>query len=39
MQGKISNWELLYTGGWFQRKVDNQVDYSEYASTTTRRHL
>jgi iron complex outermembrane receptor protein len=31
VQGKISNWELLYTGGWFQRKVDNQVDYSEYS--------
>ncbi len=28
--GKISNWELLYTGGWFERKVDNLVDYTEY---------
>jgi iron complex outermembrane recepter protein len=32
VQGKISNWELLYTGGWFQRKVDNLVDYSGYTA-------
>ena len=31
VQGKISNWDLLYTGGWFQRKVDNLVDYTEYS--------
>jgi outer membrane receptor protein involved in Fe transport len=30
IEGKISNWDLLYTGGWFQRKVDNVVDYSGY---------
>jgi len=30
IEGKISNWDLLYTGGWFQRKVDNIVDYSGY---------
>ncbi len=30
VQGKISNWELLYSGGWLQRKVDNLVDYSGY---------
>jgi outer membrane receptor protein involved in Fe transport len=30
VQGKIGNWDLVYTGGWFQRKIDNQVDYSEY---------
>jgi iron complex outermembrane receptor protein len=31
VQGKISNWEILYTGGWFQRKVDNLIDYSGYS--------
>ncbi len=30
VQGKISNWELLYSGGWLDRKVDNQVDYAQY---------
>ncbi len=28
--GKISNWDVLYTGGWFERKVDNLVDYTQY---------
>jgi iron complex outermembrane recepter protein len=31
IQGKISNWDLLYTGGWFERQVDNLVDYSQYS--------
>jgi len=30
VQGKISNFELTYSGGWFERKVDNTVDYSGY---------
>src|SRR5579859_71179 len=31
VEGKISNWDLLYSGGWFDRKVDNLVDYSQYS--------
>jgi iron complex outermembrane recepter protein len=31
VEGKISNWDLTYTGGWFQRQVDNLVDYSQYS--------
>jgi outer membrane receptor protein involved in Fe transport len=31
IEGKVSNWNLLYSGGWFQREVDHQYDYSEYA--------
>jgi iron complex outermembrane receptor protein len=31
IQGKISNWDVTYAGGWFERKVDNLVDYSQYA--------
>lgn len=30
VQGKFANFELTYVGGWFQRKVDNTVDYSGY---------
>jgi outer membrane receptor protein involved in Fe transport len=30
VQGKIGSWELLYSGGWLERKVDNQVDYAQY---------
>jgi iron complex outermembrane receptor protein len=30
VEGKISNWDLVYSGGWFERKVDNLVDYSQY---------
>jgi len=30
VQGKIANFELTYVGGWFQRKVDNTIDYSGY---------
>jgi outer membrane receptor protein involved in Fe transport len=30
VQGKIGNWELVYSGGWLDRKVDNQVDYAQY---------
>jgi outer membrane receptor protein involved in Fe transport len=31
VEGKISNWDLLYSGGWFERNVDNLVDYSQYS--------
>jgi outer membrane receptor protein involved in Fe transport len=31
VEGKISNWDLTYTGGWFDRKVENLVDYSQYS--------
>lgn len=31
VEGKISNWDLVYTGGWFQRRIDNLVDYSQYS--------
>jgi iron complex outermembrane recepter protein len=31
VEGKISNWDVLYTGGWFERTVDNLVDYSQYS--------
>jgi iron complex outermembrane receptor protein len=30
VEGKISNWDLVYSGGWFERRVDNLVDYSQY---------
>ena len=30
VQGKIGNWDLVYSGGWFERKVENQVDYAQY---------
>jgi outer membrane receptor protein involved in Fe transport len=31
VEGKLSNWDLVYSGGWFERKVDNLVDYSQYS--------
>jgi len=30
VEGKISNFDVLYSGGYFQRNVHNVVDYSEY---------
>ena len=30
IEGKVGNWDLVYSGGYFQRKVDNQIDYSYY---------
>jgi iron complex outermembrane recepter protein len=30
VEGKVSNWDVVYAGGWFERKVDNLVDYSQY---------
>jgi outer membrane receptor protein involved in Fe transport len=31
IEGKISNWDLVYSGGWFERNVENLVDYSQYS--------
>ena len=31
VEGKLSDWNLLYSGGWFERQVDHQYDYSEYS--------
>ena len=31
VEGKIGNFDLVYSGGYFERKVDNVVDYAEYA--------
>ena len=31
IQGKIGTWDLTYAGGYFDRKVENQADYSEYS--------
>jgi iron complex outermembrane recepter protein len=28
--GQVGNWDLVYSGGYFERKVNNQSDYSEY---------
>jgi iron complex outermembrane recepter protein len=30
VEGKISNFDVLYSGGYFQRNVHNVVDYSQY---------
>ena len=29
--GKISDWDVTYSGGYFERKVDNLADYSYYS--------
>jgi iron complex outermembrane recepter protein len=31
IQGKLSDWDITYSGGYFQRKVDNTSDYSYYS--------
>lgn len=31
VEGKVSNWDVIYAGGWFERKIDNLVDYSQYS--------
>jgi outer membrane receptor protein involved in Fe transport len=31
VEGKISNWDLLYSGGYFERELHNLVDYSQYS--------
>ena len=30
VEGKFSNWDLVYSGGWYERRVDLEADYSEY---------
>jgi iron complex outermembrane recepter protein len=30
IEGKLSDWDLVYSGGYFGRKVDNRSDYSYY---------
>src|SRR6516165_10768354 len=31
VEGKVSNWDVLYSGGYFEREVHNLVDYSQYS--------
>lgn len=31
IEGKVGNWDLVYSGGYFTRKVNNEADYSEYS--------
>ena len=31
VEGKIGNWDLVYSGGYFERKVNNRSDYSYYS--------
>ena len=31
IQGKLSDWDVTYAGGYFERKVDNRSDYSYYS--------
>lgn len=31
IQGKISNFDIVYSGGWFERNVHNVVDYTGYS--------
>ena len=31
IQGKLSDWDVTYAGGYFERKVDNIADYSYYS--------
>ena len=30
IQGKLSDWDVLYSGGYLQRQIDTQQDYSVY---------
>jgi iron complex outermembrane recepter protein len=30
VEGKVANFDILYSGGWFERNVHNIVDYSGY---------
>ena len=30
IQGKLANWDVVYAGGYFDRKVDTVADYSYY---------
>ena len=31
VQGKLSDWDVTYVGGYFERTVDNRPDYSYYS--------
>ncbi len=31
IEGKLGNWDLVYSGSYFKRKVNNVSDYSEYS--------
>ncbi|HEX8058640.1 MAG TPA: TonB-dependent receptor, partial [Novosphingobium sp.] len=31
IQGKLSDWDVTYAGGYFKRKIDNRPDYSYYS--------
>src|SRR5277367_4722433 len=30
VEGKVANFDIVYTGGWFERNVHNLVDYANY---------
>jgi iron complex outermembrane recepter protein len=30
IEGKLGNWDVVYSGGYFERKVNNRSDYSYY---------
>jgi outer membrane receptor protein involved in Fe transport len=30
VEGKVANFDIVYSGGWFERNVHNVVDYSNY---------
>ncbi|WP_411289998.1 TonB-dependent receptor [Sphingorhabdus sp.] len=31
VEGKVGNWDLVYSGGYFERKVNSAADYSYYS--------
>jgi iron complex outermembrane receptor protein len=31
VEGKISNWDLTYSGAYFERKINSSSDYTDYA--------
>lgn len=31
VEGKIGNWDMVYSGGYFERKINNRSDYSYYS--------
>ncbi|HEY0314533.1 MAG TPA: TonB-dependent receptor [Allosphingosinicella sp.] len=31
IQGRISNWDLTYSGAYFERKINSSSDYTDYA--------
>ncbi len=31
MKGKVGNWDVVYAGGYFNRDVSNEADYSYYS--------